>query len=189
MRAASQHPPFVEHCLELLAALGTVRAKRMFGGWGLYVDELFLALIAYERLYLKADADTRAAFEAEGCEPFVYSAADKAVSLGYWAAPAEALDAPALMLPWARLALQAALRARATKLAGKPRPRPKAKPNTGAKTGVKDGVKAAVKRVKAPSPAVAGPALRAAPKARTTKTATTPEALTARPSAKKPPRA
>ena len=46
----------------------------MFGGHGLYVDDLFVALIACERLYLKADADTRPQFAAAGCEPFVYDA-------------------------------------------------------------------------------------------------------------------
>ena len=153
----SARPPFVDHCAELLSPLGAVRVKRMFGGWGLYVDEIFLALIAYERLYLKADAETRAAFEAEGCEPFIYSADGKSVSLGYWTAPAEALDSPALMLPWARLALQAALRARA------------AKP------------------VKAPSRAGAGLVRPATPKARTTKTATRREAQTlTQPAEKKP---
>ena len=49
----------------------------MFGGHGLYVDDLFVALIAYERLYLKTDAQTRAAFEAAGCEPFVYDGEGK----------------------------------------------------------------------------------------------------------------
>lgn len=34
-------PPFVDHCLELPAPLGPVRARRMFGMWGLYVDGLF----------------------------------------------------------------------------------------------------------------------------------------------------
>lgn len=115
-RGAAARPPFVDHCLELLAPLGTVRTRRMFGGWGLYVDELFLALIAGERLYLKADAESRNAFEAAACEPFVYRSDGKSVSLGYWTAPAEALDSPALMTPWARLALQAALRARTARL-------------------------------------------------------------------------
>lgn len=109
------HPPFVEHCLELLAPLGPVRARRMFGGWGLYADGLFVALIAAERLYLKADAGTREQFAAAGCEPFVYSSDGKSVSLGYWTVPAEALDSPALMQPWARLALQAALAAQAAR--------------------------------------------------------------------------
>lgn len=50
----------VDHCLELLAPLGAVRARRMFGGYGLYVDDLFVALIAVDRLYLKADETSAA---------------------------------------------------------------------------------------------------------------------------------
>lgn len=116
-------PEFVSHCRELLAALGAVRVRRMFGGWGLYVDELFVAIIAFDRLYLKADAASRPRFEAAGCQPFVYDARGRAVSLGYWTAPDEALESPALMAPWARLALQAALAARAAAPAArKPRP-------------------------------------------------------------------
>jgi DNA transformation protein and related proteins len=49
---AARTPPFVAHCLELLAVLGGTRARRMFGGWGLYADDFFVALIADERLYL-----------------------------------------------------------------------------------------------------------------------------------------
>jgi DNA transformation protein len=107
-------PPFVAHCLELLAPLGEVRARRMFGGHGLYVDALFIALIADERLYLKSDDQSRAAFERAGCTPFAYSRRDRsAVTLGYWSAPDDALESPRLMEPWARLALAAARRAKA----------------------------------------------------------------------------
>jgi DNA transformation protein len=112
---AAPQPPFVSHCVELLAPLGTVRVRRMFGGWGLYVDDLFIAIIAFDRLYLKADTASRAALEQAGCEPFVYDVQGQSVSLGYWTAPAEALDAPSLMVPWARLALRAALAARAAR--------------------------------------------------------------------------
>jgi DNA transformation protein len=107
----------VEHCRELLAPLGTVRARRMFGGHGFYIDELFVALIAFGRLYLKADATTRPRFEAAGCEPFVYDGQSKPVTMGYFTAPDDAMESPALMQPWARLALEAALRARAAKKA------------------------------------------------------------------------
>jgi DNA transformation protein and related proteins len=110
---------FVDHCLELLAPLGALRAQRMFGGHGLYCDELFFALTAAERLYLKADAQTRPAFEQAGCEPFVYDAKSGAIALGYWSVPAEAMESPTLMQPWARQALAAALRARLAK-ASKP---------------------------------------------------------------------
>ncbi len=107
---------FVHHCLELLAPLGTARAKRMFGGHGVYLDELFIGLAADETLFLKADAGTAAQFAAAGCEPFRYQRASQpAIVMSFWAAPAEAMESPALMQPWARLALQAALAARANK--------------------------------------------------------------------------
>ena len=106
---------FVAHCAELLGSVGTVRTCRMFGGHGLYVDEVFVAVISAERLYLKVDAQTRPVFEAAGCVPFVYDKARQAVALGYFSAPDEAMESPPAMQPWARLALAAALRARAAK--------------------------------------------------------------------------
>ena len=127
------HPPLVEHCIELLAPLGSVRARRMFGGHGLYVDDLFCALIAYDRLFLKTDADGRPLFERAGCEPFAYDAKDGThVATGYWSAPAEAMESPALMAPWARLALRAAVAARAVKRPAAKRP---AKPAAGPARG------------------------------------------------------
>jgi DNA transformation protein len=118
---ASALPDFVLHCVELLAPTGAVRINRMFGGYGLYVDEVFIAVISRERLYLKTAPETRTRLEAEGCEPFRYSKDGEEVSLSYWSAPADAMESPALMLPWARLALQAALAARAAKAPVRPR--------------------------------------------------------------------
>jgi DNA transformation protein len=108
-------PAFVDHCLELLACIGTPRARRMFGGHGVYVDDVFVAVIDDDRLYLKTDEPAREAFRAAGCQPFVYSAKTGEVALGYWSAPPEAMESPALMQPWARRALAAALAARAAK--------------------------------------------------------------------------
>ena len=105
-------PDYIQHCLELLAPLGPTRARRMFGGFGLYADDVFVAIVQDEQLYLKVDDTTRGRFEAAGCQPFIYDAAGKSVSLGYWTAPDEAVESPALMVPWARLAFEAALRAR-----------------------------------------------------------------------------
>lgn len=106
--------PLVAHTLELLGPLGHVRSRRMFGGHGFYIDELFVALIADEQLYLKADAQTKDAFVAAGSRPFVYGGGAKPVTMSYWAAPDEALESPPAMAPWARLAIAAALRARQT---------------------------------------------------------------------------
>lgn len=107
----------VDHCLELLGPLGAVRARRMFGGHGIYVDELFVAIVAFDRLYLKVDEQTRPRFEAAGCEAFVYEGQRKPVRLSYFTAPAEAMESPALMQPWARLAVAAALRAKPARAA------------------------------------------------------------------------
>ena len=121
---------FVAHCLELLGSVGATRSRRMFGGHGIYVDELFVGLIAFDRLYLKADASTRASFEAAGCQPFVYDGAGKSVTMGYFSAPEEAMESPPLMQPWARQALAAALRARALEPPARP-PKPQARARKG----------------------------------------------------------
>lgn len=109
--------PLVDHCLELFAPLGRISARRMFGGWGFRVDgELFFALMIAERLYLKADESTRERFAAAGGAPFSYERpqSGRVISVDYWSVPAEALESPALMQPWARLALQAAVAARSS---------------------------------------------------------------------------
>lgn len=127
-------PELVAHCLELFAPLGSVRTRRMFGGHGFYVDELFIALIAGERLYLKVDATSLPLFEAAGCQPFVYEAAgNRQVSVNYFSAPDDAMESPPLMEPWARQALSAALRARAAKPRAA-KPVRKAKPRKGSAT-------------------------------------------------------
>jgi DNA transformation protein len=118
-RMAAVPNELVAHCCELLAPLGAVRTRRMFGGHGFYVDDVFIALISAERLYLKADEVTRATFEAAGCTPFTFEKARggsvESVATSYFSAPEDAMESPPLMQPWARLALAAALRARATK--------------------------------------------------------------------------
>lgn len=97
----------------------------MFGGHGLYVDDIFIALIAFGRLYLKADMQTRERFEAAGCQPFVYEGQGKPVTMAYFSAPEDAMESPAFMQPWARLALEAALRGRAAKVAKKAPAKPR----------------------------------------------------------------
>jgi DNA transformation protein len=119
---------FSQHCCELLSVVGAVRSRAMFGGRGIYIDDLFVALIASEQLYLKVDALTKPQFEAAGCTAFRYRKDDEWLAMGYFSAPEEAMESAALMQPWARLAVAAALRARLKKPARK-----------GAKTSAKAG--------------------------------------------------
>ena len=144
---------FIELCVELLQPLGPVRPRRMFGGHGIYVDGLFMALVIGNQLYLKTDDATRERFVAAGCQPF--SSATKNGErqvMSYYQPPEEALESPPLMLPWARLALEAALRAANAKPPAKAKAkakktaavkRPAAKPSAAKKPAAK---KAAVRR-------------------------------------------
>jgi len=107
---------FAAHCVELMQALGEVRARRMFGAHGLYVDGVMVGLIAAEELFLKTDELSRPAWQAAGGRAFVYTSRrggqTRSATMSYWTPPAEALESPALMAPWARRALEAALRQR-----------------------------------------------------------------------------
>ncbi len=115
---------FPDHCAELLAPAGAVRRRRMFGGHGFYVDGLFVAIIAFGRLYLKAAAASAPRFEAAGGERFVFEASGRTAALNYWTVPDEAMESPAAMQPWVRRAMQAALSARAAAPAARsPKPR------------------------------------------------------------------
>lgn len=104
--------PFVLHACELLACLGPVKATRMFGGYGLSVDGMNVAIVADDTLFLKTNARTLPPWLAAGARAFAYQAQGATRQVRYHTPPDEALESPALMAPWARLALAAALAAR-----------------------------------------------------------------------------
>jgi len=56
---------------DVLAFLGKLRAKAMFGGYG-----NFVALIAAGELFTKANPELKAKYCALGCHPFSYSKKD-----------------------------------------------------------------------------------------------------------------
>ena len=101
---------FIAHLKDLFATFARIDVRPMFGGYGLYRDGTIFAIAIDDAVYLKVDDETRAAFEAAGSAPFVYTATEKPITMSYWSAPAEAVDSPQDMLPWARLAYAAALR-------------------------------------------------------------------------------
>ena len=104
-------------------------ARRLFGGHGLSLGDLMVGLIFGEQLYLKTDAQSQPLWEAAGGRAFVYTSRReervKTVTMSYWTPPAEAIESPALMAPWARRALEAALRARAASPPPRRRRRPR----------------------------------------------------------------
>lgn len=100
---------FVAHVIEMMRP-ARAAAKAMFGGHGVYVDGLFVAILVDDVLYLKCDAQSSGAFDALGLPPFVYTAKDgRAMTMSYRRAPDEALESGDEMQRWLRFALAAAL--------------------------------------------------------------------------------
>jgi DNA transformation protein len=101
---------FVDHVVEALRAFGVVTVRRMFGGWGVYRDGVFFALIARDVLYLKSDEGNAAQFDRQQLEPFEFEKGGELIVTSYRRAPDEALEDPRVMARWAKSAYGAALR-------------------------------------------------------------------------------
>jgi DNA transformation protein and related proteins len=109
-----------DHISELFAAFGRVALRNMFGGAGIYADGVMFGLMVDDVIYLKADADTFAAFEREGCGRFTYDTkrGERALK-SYWRMPDRLYDEPEELASWAKAALAAARRAAAPARGGK----------------------------------------------------------------------
>lgn len=105
---------FVVMVTELLSPLGTVTAKRLFGGWGLYCDGVVFALVAQDVLFLKGDDLCRAQYEVQDMAPFRPHGPD-GMCLAYFEVPGDWLEDEDIILPYARIAFDAGLRAAAIK--------------------------------------------------------------------------
>ncbi|MFV0297501.1 MAG: TfoX/Sxy family protein [Hyphomicrobiaceae bacterium] len=99
---------------EQLAPLGPVAFRRMFGSVGLFLDGLMFGIISDGVLFLKTDAETRAAFEAEGLRAFTYQRkGSDATITSLWKAPDRLLDDADELCDWASVAFAVARRAKA----------------------------------------------------------------------------
>lgn len=99
---------FIEMLQEMLAPMGHITARRMFGGASLYCDGTLFALIDDDELFLKADTTTQKRYEDEGLKPFTYEGQTGPVSMSYWRAPERLFDDNDAMLDYAREALSVA---------------------------------------------------------------------------------
>jgi DNA transformation protein and related proteins len=107
---------------EQLEPLGGITFRRMFSGAGVYCDGVIFALILRDALHFKVDDGNRAAYQAEGMEPFSYETQGKIRQVGaYWRVPERLFDEPDEMVEWARAALTAGRRAAADKPVSKPK--------------------------------------------------------------------
>ena len=104
--------PLVDYLLDVLSEFGDVRARRMFGGFGVYRGDLMVGLIADGVFYLKVDTENRPAFEAAGSQAFSYRRKGRSqpIEMSYWEVPADVMENGAKLWDWTQAAYEAAQR-------------------------------------------------------------------------------
>jgi DNA transformation protein len=101
---------------EALAPLGAVTMRRMMGGATLYLDGTVFALLDDDHIWFKADKHSDPLWDAQGCERFPVDFGNgKPGTLNYRRGPLDVYDDAEAMQRWARLGLEAGLRAPAKK--------------------------------------------------------------------------
>jgi len=110
---------FAQELHDVFERFGRITLRRMFGGHGVFHEGRMFGLIIDGRLYLKADAQTVAFFEARGLPCFEYQRQGKTARIAYFEAPPELFEDREEAALWGRRAWEAVLRA------GMPKSRPK----------------------------------------------------------------
>jgi DNA transformation protein len=106
----------VAHILDMVRDWGSVSARRMFSGYGLFRQGAMFGLIARDTFYLRVDDRNRPDFTAAGSRVFTYRREAREVELrGYMECPPDILEDPEEMLRWAKAAASAAITALAEK--------------------------------------------------------------------------
>ncbi len=103
---------FRDFVLDQLAGVKGLRARAMFGGVGLYADDLFFGIVAADVLYFKVDGTNRREYETAGCSPFK-PYADRAMTMPYYNVPVAVLEDAATLGKWAARAVAVARSAKA----------------------------------------------------------------------------
>lgn len=98
---------FSAFVLDLLSAVRPVSARRMFGGVGYYVDEVFFALLHEDTLYFRVDEHTEVHYLREGMQPF-RPMGPRVRPMRYYSVPARLFDDEEAMREWMCAALAVA---------------------------------------------------------------------------------
>jgi TfoX/Sxy family transcriptional regulator of competence genes/predicted nucleotidyltransferase len=100
---------YTEYIIALLEPLGHIKARKMFGGFGIYQGDIFFALIANDTLYFKVDDNSRPLYESYSSKPFFYEGKDgKRVTMSYWEVPVDIFENSPKLAQWVEQAVNAA---------------------------------------------------------------------------------
>jgi DNA transformation protein len=98
---------FRTYALDQLSSVAGLRARPMFGGFGLYADDVFFGILAADVLYLKVDDSNRRDYERVKSEPF-HPFENRPMSRSYYAVPLSVLEASPTLVEWARRSIAVA---------------------------------------------------------------------------------
>ena len=106
-----------EHCMDkqilndtlaLFTPLSAIKARSMFGGYGIFSGEIMFALIVQGQLHLRAGQDNEATFQAAQLKPYVYRKKGFPVITKHYAIPTDWWDDKNALLTQAKIALSIA---------------------------------------------------------------------------------
>ena len=86
-----------------LSDLDGLVSRRMFGGTGLYLDDVFFGIIYSDRLYFRVSDETIDEYKKRKMKPFK-PFAGKSGSKRYYEVPLVILESPVDLVRWARKA-------------------------------------------------------------------------------------
>ena len=114
LRSMHVSASFREFVLDQLAGLDGLQARAMFGGVGLYADEVFFGILAADALFFKVDDTNRREYETAGSAPFK-PYADRAMTMPYYNVPVVVLEDAVRLREWAARAVAVAKTAKTAK--------------------------------------------------------------------------
>ncbi len=103
-------PGFANLLHELLAPLGPIVLRRMFGKTGVFCGGLMFAVVADDALFLRVDETNRSLFTDVESVPLNYVKRGRTIDLAFWRVPERLFDEPEELAVWAEMALAAARR-------------------------------------------------------------------------------
>lgn len=102
---------FCEYVVDRLSPLGTVTYRFMFGGYGIYLDGLMIAIGADDTLLLRADEENRGDYEERGIGPFQpYPEKGGTSTMPFYQVPDDVFEDQDELLRWAERSRAATLR-------------------------------------------------------------------------------
>jgi len=102
-----------DYVADRLSSLGTVTYRFMFGGYGIYLDGLMIAIVADDLLLLRADEENRGEYEERGIgpfQPFPEKGGKPMHTMPFYQVPDDVFEDQDELLRWAERSRAATLR-------------------------------------------------------------------------------